>query len=248
MAGVHNHTLGDLATIAGLANSPTQIVVVGQLIGKDSETADLVQHVAAERDGGAETGMGHAQPQPRQNIGQKLIIDPHGRQPRPQRCGRRARIKAGHKAQGRIGEGGDHLVQIGAPDADIAIRHHHHLAADRRLHIDQVADLAIFAMQPIIDHQRYIDAGIGPLKLANDPDSLIADIMNAANDLNSASIVLEAKTLQVGVQTRLRTVKGFQDRNKRQPRPNLALHLTPEIAFDLAAGEKRVSGAYQSKR
>ncbi len=136
VTGVCDHVLGHMAAIASGADGATQIVVVGQLIGEDRKASHLVQHLAAKRDCGAETGMGHTQPKARQNIWQKLIVDPHGRQPRPQGACRRSRIEAGYEANRSVCEGGDHIVQVGASDSDIAIRHHHDLAADRRLHID----------------------------------------------------------------------------------------------------------------
>ncbi len=69
-------------------------------------------------------------------------------------------------------------------------------------------------MKSIVDNQRYICAGIGALEFAHDADGLIADIVDAADDLNPAGIVLLAETLQVGVEPRLSAVQRFQDRNE----------------------------------
>ena len=69
-------------------------------------------------------------------------------------------------------------------------------------------------MKAVVDDQGNVDRGMGALKLAHDPHSLISDIMNAANDLNPSGVVLATKTLQVGVKTRLSAMQRFQYRNK----------------------------------
>ncbi len=60
ITGMHNRARRHMAPVAGVADRATQVVVVGQLVGENGKTADLLQHVAAKRDGGAETGVGHA--------------------------------------------------------------------------------------------------------------------------------------------------------------------------------------------
>ncbi len=214
VASMNDRVLGDMAAISGVADGATQVVVVSQLVRENGETADLLQHLAAQRDGGAETRMGHAKAQARQNIGQKLIIDSHCRQSRPDRACRCARVETGHKANRRISQGRNNLLEIGAPNANIAIGHHHHIAPYRTLHVDEVANLAVLTVQSIIDDEGDINSRVGALKIANHPHSLVADIMDAADDLNPSRIVLEAKALQVSVKTRLRAVKRFQDRHK----------------------------------
>ncbi len=101
-------------------------------------------------------------------------------------------------------------------------------------------------MQPIIDDQRNIHGGIGALQLPNDPHRLIADIVDAAHDLNPARIVLEAKTLEVGVQTGLRAMERFQDCNKGALAWRLGLSPRTQMAFDLETREKSVTSADQS--
>ncbi len=247
VTGVDNRARRHMTAIAGGADGATQIVVVGQLIGQDGETAHLVQHFAAQRHGRAKTGVGHAQTQPGQNIGEKLIVDAHGRQPRPQGAGRRACVKACHKSDRGIGERGDDFVKVGGADPDIAVRQHHDLASDGGLHIDEVADLAVLAVQTVIDDQRNIQGGIGALKVPHDPYGLVADIMDAAYDLNPTGIVLETKTFQVGVKPRLRAMEGFQDCNKWLLRLGRTQISPPKVALDLPACKDSVSGADESE-
>ncbi len=206
VAGMDDRTLRHMAAVTGVANRTAEVVVVGQLVGENGEAADLLQHIATQRHSRAETGIRHPQPQTRQNIGQKLIVYSHGRQPRPQGpCGR-ACVKAGHETDRGIGERSHHLVEVCAPDPNIAVRQHHDLTPDRRLHIDQITNLAVLAIQPVVDHQGNIDGRIGALDVAHDPDRLIADIVNAADDLDATAIVLNAETFQVCEQARLCTM------------------------------------------
>ena len=79
VAGVKHSARRHMATIAGVAHGASEIVIVGELVGQDGETADLFQNLAAQRHRGAETRVGHAQPHPGQDIGEELIVDPHRR-------------------------------------------------------------------------------------------------------------------------------------------------------------------------
>ncbi len=90
-------------------------------------------------------------------------------------------------------------------------------------------------MQPIVDDKRNIYGGIGALKLSNDAHGLIADVVDAAHDLNPAGIVLKAKALQVCVQPRLHAMQRFQNCNKWFLRRYLALSLPAQMPLDLAA-------------
>ncbi len=60
VAGMDDRARGDVASIACVTDGPAQVVIVGQLVGENGESADLVQNSPTQRDRGAKTGMGHA--------------------------------------------------------------------------------------------------------------------------------------------------------------------------------------------
>jgi hypothetical protein len=88
---------------------------------------------------------------------------------------------------------------------------------------------------------------MGALKLAHDPHSLIPDIVDAANDLDAARVILNAKALQISVKPGLRAVQRFQNCNGRQISTTLLSSATMEVQLHLASRKHSIPGPHHAK-
>ena len=217
-ADMCDHVIRDRDRLSGRPHQRAKRIIVGQLIGHRFESADLGKRLAAQRDRRAEARSGKAELEPDQHVGQEVIVDRSGAEPRPDAGSGCTAIEACHEADARLRQSGDDVREIIGPDDDVAVGHDQHLMSRLARHVDQVRDLAVFAVAPRIDHQRQIAAGKIGDKFVDDIDSRVGRIVDAEYDLDRAWIILRAKAGEIGVEVRLQSVQRLENSDRRDSR------------------------------
>jgi hypothetical protein len=120
-------------------------------------------------------------------------------------------VEAGHGTDARLLQRGDHAAKIAGIDPNIAIGEDDDLVAYARRHVDEVRD---FAIQPVhlgVDHEIEIASGLELAQALDDRHRAVARMLDAADDLNVAGIILGAKGAEVLEQARLAAVQRLED-------------------------------------
>src|SRR5262245_36798718 len=186
-------------------------VIVRETVDERLEAADRRQRLAPERQCRAEARMRQAEPKGDRDTRQELRVGDERCQPCPDAVEANAVVEAGHGTDAWLFQRGDHAAKVAAIDPNIAIGEDDDLVADARRHVDEVRDLAIQPVRFVVDDN--IEMAI-LLKLAqalDDGDRAVARMLDAADDLNLARIILRAERAEVLQQTRLAAVQRLEN-------------------------------------
>src|SRR5262245_58951437 len=99
---------------------------------------------------------------------------------------------------------------------NVAVGHDDDVMADARRHVDEVRDLPIDPVRFAVDDEIEIAAGEHPPKPLDRSDGTIVRLLHAEDDLNIAPIILDAERAEIIEQTRLVTVKRFENSHRRR--------------------------------
>jgi len=182
--------------------------------GQRREAADFLQYAAAYGDGRAERERSRPHPRGDAHRRQEPVVDETRADHRPQSRLRFGAVGASDDADIVILQRSDDGAQILRRHAYVAVGDHQVIVAHGAHHIDQIADLAVAAVQPAVDDAAQIRGRKLAPQAVDDRDRGIGLGVHAEEDL-IARIGLNAKRAQALVGRRLDAAQRLQDRHRR---------------------------------
>ena len=155
--------------------------------------------------------MRQAEPKGDQDARQELRVGEERCQPCPDAGEGNTVVEAGHGTDAWLFQRGDHAAKIAGIDPDIAIGEDDDLVADARRHVDEVRDLAIQPVHLGVDDNIEMAMLLELAQALDDGDRAVARMLDAADDLNLARIILRAERAEVLQQTCLVAVQWLEN-------------------------------------
>ena len=109
----------------------------------------------------------------------------------------------------------DHTCEIVRIDPDVAVSKNDDVMPDVRRHVDQVADLAVGAMERRIDDELDVARWQRAAQTLDHRDGGVVSVGDAADDLHGSGVALLRKRHQVVVETGVVAMERLEDRHGR---------------------------------